>query len=283
MSFVPSPSDRPDQVFVKLFVSAYENFAWKNSQICWLDKHLDGAVEALVTRPDGETMAIEHTLIEPFVGNKDDFAAFEKSLEALRDQSLAVQNAGIEVYIPAGTMNGQKPAKRQQIVESVRSWIAANRLQLREGEHRYECQVPGEPITLTVKFQPWRNANGLNGILVVGEQQMVNDLDKVVEKALRRKLPKLVNTRADRHVLLLEREDFTFDPELIFAEIERQRPSFPLLNRVDEIWEVETVGYKSIGYVGFNMALGPNRPATMSFQSGVLTGHSGKDGIPYQM
>ncbi len=112
---------------------------------------------------------------------------------------------------------------------------------------------------------------------------MVNDLDKVVEKALRRKLPKLVNTRADRHVLLLEREDFTFDPELIFAEIERQRPSFPLLNRVDEIWEVETVGYKSIGYVGFNMALGPNRPATMSFQSGVLTGHSGKDGIPYQM
>lgn len=190
------------------------------------------------------------------------------------DQSLAIPNAGIEVYIPVGTMDGQKPAKRREIVESVRSWIAANRLQLREGKHRYECQVPGEPsITLTVKFKPWRNPNNPPGILLVGRQQIVNDLDKVVEKALRRKLPKLVNTKADHHILLLEREDMTFHPELIFAEIERQRTNFP----------VETVGYRSIGYVGFDMAVGTNGPATMQFQNGVLTGHSGKDGIPYPM
>lgn len=228
-------------------------------------------------------MAVEHTLIEPFVGNKSDFAAFEHSLEALRsDQSLAIPNAGIEVYIPVGTMDGQKPPRRQKIVESVRSWIAANRLQLREGEHRYECQVPGEPnITLTVKFKPWRNPNNPPGLLLVGRQQIVNDLDIVVEKALRRKLPKLVNTKADHHILFLEREDMTFHPELIFAEIERQRPNFPSLDRVDEIWEVETVGYKSIGYVGFDMAIGTNGPATMQFQNGVLTGHSGKNGIPY--
>jgi hypothetical protein len=81
---VPSSDGRDDEVFVKLFVSAYENLAWKDSEICWLDKQVDGAVEALVTRPGGETMAIEHTLIEPFVGNKSDFAAFEQSLDALR-------------------------------------------------------------------------------------------------------------------------------------------------------------------------------------------------------
>lgn len=64
-------------------------------------------------------MAIEHTLIEPFVGDKSDFAAFDQPLAALRnDQSLAVPNAGIEVYIPAGTMDGQKPAKRELIVQS---------------------------------------------------------------------------------------------------------------------------------------------------------------------
>lgn len=159
--FMPSSGDKPDEVFVKLFVSAYENFAWKDSQICWLDKHVDGAVEALVTRPDGETMAIEHTLIEPFLGNKRDFAAFEQSLEALRsDQALAVQNAGIEVYIPAGTMDGQKPAKRRKIMESVRSWIAANRVQLREGQHRYECQV-GIPAKLNA-FSGWK-PNGIPG------------------------------------------------------------------------------------------------------------------------
>jgi hypothetical protein len=230
-------------------------------------------------------MAIEHTLIEPFVGDKSDFAAFDQSLAALRnDQSLAVPNAGIEVYIPAGTMDGQKPAKRDLIVQSVRAWISANRLQLREGEHRYECDVPGEPkIKLTVKFKPWRVAKPSPGILIVGRQQILNDLDKVVEKALRRKLPKLVNTKAGRHILLLERDQFTFQPELIFAEIERQRSNFPLLDQVDEIWEVETVFYKQGGHVGFELPKGDRLLATMHFENGILTGHSGISGIPYPM
>jgi len=282
---MPSKSGRDDEVFVKLFVSAYENFAWKDSHICWLDQEQDGAVEALVTRPDGETMAIEHTLIEPFVGDKSDFAAFDESLAALRnDQSLTVPNAGIEVYIPAGTMNGRKPAKRDLILKSIRGWLLANRLNLREGEHRYECDVPGEPkIELTVKFKPWRVAKPSPGILIVGRQQILNDLDKVVEKALRRKVPKLVNTNADCHILLLERDQFTLHPKLIFAEIERQRPKFPLLERVDEIWEVETVFYKQGGYVGFELPRGERLLATMQFENGILTGHSGISEIPYPM
>jgi hypothetical protein len=124
-------------------------------------------------------------------------------------------------------MDGQKPAARDLIVRSVRAWISANRLQLREGEHRYECDVPGKPkINLTVKFNPWRVTKASPGILIVGRQQILNDLDKVVEKALRRKLPKLVNTEAGRHILLLERDQFTFPPELIFAEIERSARTF---------------------------------------------------------
>ena len=33
---MPSKSGRDDEVFVKLFVSAYENSAWKDSHIWWL-------------------------------------------------------------------------------------------------------------------------------------------------------------------------------------------------------------------------------------------------------
>ena len=83
---------------------------------------------------------------------------------------------------------------------------------------------------------------------MVRRQQVTNDLDKVIEKALRRKLPKLVKTKADRHVLFLERDQFTFSPDLMFAEIERQRPHFPLLEQVDEIWHVETI-FVEQGYV----------------------------------
>jgi hypothetical protein len=119
--------------------------------------------------------------------------------------------------------------------------------------------------------------------LIVGRQQILNDLDKVVEKALRRKVPKLVNTNADRHILLLERDQFPLHPKLIFAEIERQRPKFPLLERVDEIWEVETVFYKQGGYVGFELPRGERLLATMHFENGILTGHSGISEIPYPM
>ena len=70
--------ERDEQVFIRLFVSAYENFAWANAKVDRLDEVIDGAVEALITRADDQTMAIEHTLIELFVGDKRDFAMSER-------------------------------------------------------------------------------------------------------------------------------------------------------------------------------------------------------------
>ena len=117
---------------------------------------------------------------------------------------------------------------------------------------------------------------------MVRRQQTKNDLNKVIEKALRTKLPKLVNSKADRHVLFLERDQFTFHPDLIFAEIERQGPNFPMLEKVDEIWHVETIFYKQGGYVDFELRKGGQMLATIAFQNDVLVGHS-KDGMPYPM
>ncbi len=231
-------------------------------------------------------MAIEHTLIEPFVGDKGDFAAFERELLKIEDdKSLAVPDIGITVYVPVGILDGQKPAKRNIIVESIHSWIANKRLNLREGEHKYQCDVPGlPPVTLTVKRNKFGLPRNNPGSVLVRRQQVTNDLDKVIEKALRKKLPKLVNTKADRHVLSLERDQFTFHPALIFAEIERQRPNFPLLEKVDEIWHVETINYGRFGTVRFELPKGDQLPvATMVFQNGVLIIGYSKDGMPYPM
>jgi hypothetical protein len=61
----------------------------------------------------------------------------------------------------------------------------------------------------------------------IARQQVSDDLDKVVEKALRKRLPKLVDTRADRRILMLEREHMNLLPEQIIRQIEKLRPSFP--------------------------------------------------------
>lgn len=279
---MPSKPGRDDEVFVKLFVSAYENRAWAGAYIDPLDQKTDGAVEALVTRADGETMAIEHTLIQPFVGDKRDFATFENALLKIEaDKTLTVSDHGIIVYVPVGVLNGKKPAARNAIVSGVHAWIAANRLHLPDGIHQYQCPVHDAPdITLTVRCTSYRSRVSKEGSLLVRRQQIESDLNKVIEGALTKKLPKLVNTPADRHVLFLERDQLTLHHEQIFDEIDRQRAQFPLLNKVDEIWIVETVAYKQGGYVDFELYEGDNLIASLSFENGALTGHS-KDGMPY--
>ena len=268
---MPSKPGKNEQVFIRLFVSAYENFAWAGSRIDRLDEQFDGAVEALITRADGQTMAIEHTLIEPFVGDKRDYAAFEQEfLRIESDKSLRVPDTAIMVYVPVGILDGQKPAKRNVIVESIHSWIENNRGRLREGIHPYQCDVPGRPpVTLTIRRHVYGNPRPSPGSLLIRRQQVTNDLDKVIEKALRRKLPKLVETKADRHVLFLERDQFTFHPDLMFAEIERQRPHFPLLEQVDEIWHVETIFFDQ-GYVYFELRRGTAIGSSFMFEGDVL-------------
>ena len=104
---------------------------------------------------------------------------------------------------------------------------------------------------------------------MVRRQQVTNDLDKVIERALQRKLPKLVTTNADRHLLFLERDQFSFFPELIFAEIERQRPKFPYLGEVDEIWHVETISFQQ-GFVYFERRMGTGTGASFMFEGDAL-------------
>ena len=82
---------RRENVFIERLLSAYEAGSWATAQIDWLDQRIDGAVEALVARADGRTLAIEHTLIEPFIDDEKDFAQFEKALLDIKnDKTLLV-------------------------------------------------------------------------------------------------------------------------------------------------------------------------------------------------
>jgi len=82
-------------------------------------------------------------------------------------------------------------------------------------------------------------------------------------------------------LLFLERDQFTFHPDLIFTEIERQRPHFPDLDRVDEIWHVETVSYARSGYLDFELRKRGHLLSRISFLGDEFRGSS-KDGIPYR-
>jgi hypothetical protein len=100
---MPAKTNKREQTLVEWFVWGYENSAWAGSEIERLDEKFEGAVEARVTRCDGRKMAIEHTLIEPFVGERSDLARFtDDEFQMLEsDDALKVPDAAITVYIPA--------------------------------------------------------------------------------------------------------------------------------------------------------------------------------------
>jgi hypothetical protein len=241
--------------FIKLFLSAYENYSWADADLLKPDTidRTNPAVDQVAKRKsDGKTLAIEHTIIEPFVQEKEDYASFAQAdfVGIEKDQSLLVPGLWIEIFVPVGALRNQPPGSRSAIVQSVHEWLRTHRLTLPKGNSQQPCpiagtagKVPGE-ITLTVRVTPLRRGDKAEpGALHVRRQQLDNNLGGVIEKALKKKLPKLVNTPADKRILLLERQHMNLLPESMLAEIESRRAAFPELAKVDEIWIIETIFY----------------------------------------
>jgi hypothetical protein len=142
---------------------------------------------------------------------------------------------------------------RDTIVGAIHNWIKINRCFLPEGDSKHRCTItalPGRPvfdITLCIKVVPLRGP----GRLWIRRLQMEKNLGHVIEKALRRKLPKLVRTEAERRILLLERQHMNLYPESMIDEIEKRRATFPNLAAIDEIWIVETMSYETDSYLCF--------------------------------
>ena len=247
-------SSRED-FFIRPFLLAYEDGAWADATHEQPDKIVRNrkAVDWFSRRKsDGKTLAIEHTILEPFLNERADFAFFEAAfLDIERDIFLAVPGRGIQVFVPVGVLqNRPEKAARNAIVRSVHSWIKSNRLVLPDGVSKHHCvitEIPGNSrftITLNVKVVPLQYGSAAEtGSLVIRRQLGEDDLGSVIEKALRMKLAKLVNTMADKRILLFERQHMNLLPKRILEEIDKQGASFPDFACIDEIWFVETIGY----------------------------------------
>ena len=240
--------------FIKRFLSAYERGSWANAILVKPDSidRTNPAVDQIATRRcDGKMLAIEHTIIEPFIGDKEDFAFFQSAFLGIeKDESLLVPGLWIQVFVPVGTLRNQPQKSRDAIVQSVHCWIKSNRVIVPNGISQHPCSVTGIPgelpfdITLSLKVVPLQSGSvAEHGTLHVRRQEVDSSLGDVIEKALIKKLPKLVNTLADKRILLLERQHMNLFPERMLGEIEKRRASFPDLAEVDDIWIIETMFY----------------------------------------
>ena len=281
---MPTKSRREDTL-ITWFLSAYEENTWADCKIDWLDQRQDGAVETVATRSDGRTLAIEHTLIESFTGERTDLERFRPFLRIESDQSLNVPGQIIYVNVPSGVLDGLKPTAQNRILSGVHDWLSATSCTLPSGESMQKCQIAAsgsEPATDVDLQVDVTNDPGFEGRPPLIRRYGPVNVAETVEKALKAKLSKLVKTAANKRILMLERSQWSLSEKQIHDEIEMQRSSFPDLAKVDEVWIVETVTAVpdlSHGSIGFKHYVNRKTIESFWFHKGTLASRS-KDGMP---
>jgi hypothetical protein len=273
---MPVTQPRREEGIIDIFLSAYENNSWEDAEFTHPERTQDNGVDVLATRKsDGLKLAIEHTIIQPFLGEKGDFAQFWSAFEALqKDESFKVADRITYIFVPAGILDGWKQNSRQAIVSGISGWLKSNIAQLPEGTSKHLCKIDipvkaGRTEKLDVILNAKVHLTANYTAFKIARQQVDVNLDKVVEKALRKKLAKLVNAQAQRRILMLEREHMNCTPEQILAELEKLRPAFPDFAKVDELWMVETLGYDAEGILYFfKYDVQGNTTAELEFSKG---------------
>src|ERR1700728_560238 len=116
----------PERPLIKMFLSGYEQGAWKDAVLNWIEETEENAVEVIATRADGKTLAIEHTLIELFKGEKYDSTIFTEAFESRieKNPDLIIPGRALDVMIPVGALVGVKD--RDEAGEVLLVWLKAN-------------------------------------------------------------------------------------------------------------------------------------------------------------
>jgi hypothetical protein len=257
----------PERPLIAMLLSGYEQGGWKDAALNWIEETEENAVEVIATRADGHTLALEHTLVELFAGEKYDSTIFRETLESRieKNPELTIPGRALDVMIPVGALAGVKD--RDEAGEALLRWMKANHASIPPGESEQIVMLGGS-TTLKVKFRNVDSGSSI-GYCWLGRADKPDTLATIVEKAIKRKVSKLARTNADKRILLLQREQMSMSETEILVKIEKLTSRYPDLAKVHEVWMVNTSNMESEGWVYLSrLHRGPTQ--VMRFHNGVL-------------
>lgn len=212
------------------------------------------AVEAVASDASGRTVAIEHTLIQPFEGERIDTDRFMKvfgPLEGCADLMKPGYNVRVGVKVGAISTG----IRWEAVADRVRSTLTNIVPTLGDGDSLEN--ITGLPFTLNVELGIERHGPEEADHVWVWRSLPADTLKDVVRQALRTKLPKLLAEQTNRHILLLEQADYAHGHASVRIAIDELSPEFPQLTQVDEIWLAVTTCWGTDDVLFFN-ELAPN-------------------------
>jgi hypothetical protein len=249
---------KTDQRIVEVFVlnelsrireEAFTITAWPDQ----IERRCE-AVEAIATGQSGRTVAIEHTLLQDFPGERGDAARLRAAIAPLElDPSIRLARADLLIVVePFAVPTGVDWAI---IPGSVATYLAPIKDGLPEGWSRHVVRCAGFELALEVERTP-ENLPGVPGEVFVARSWPATPLAESVEIALKRKLGKLVATEAQTRILLLERLAIPMGcpPQRVREAIDVLRPSYTALEQIDEIWVAYTQAWQREDVVWYRIA-----------------------------
>jgi hypothetical protein len=209
------------------------------------------AVDALAEDATGQKLAIEHTLIQPFLGEKDDAQRLLSVIAPLEsDPSLRLPGKSIDVSVGVRAVPQGPDWKR--VGAGVVAWFRAIRLSLPDGQSTHEVPNVGFDLTLRIEKDDSPRPEGRIFVMRSGIPEMPRDFESVIRIALKEKLSKLLaEARADKRILLLEKDNTPRGYNEIGNIIDSFKGDFQELSVVNDVWVMNTVGWTSEGCLFF--------------------------------
>jgi len=205
------------------------------------------AVEAIAINQAGTSLAIEHTLLQPFVGEKDDTQRFRAIVDSIeKDLSVRLPGFMVSAFMQVGSVPKGVNWSEAGIV--IREWLRANIeiFPMQNSSHT----VPGLPFELRIDIHK-TDLRDDAGKLFFSRYLPEDSFSDVMLKALSTKLPKLVATEADRHILVLEQDSLNQGYGDVCNCLKSVGSLFSELDEVDEVWLIHSVAWGSENYLSF--------------------------------
>jgi hypothetical protein len=253
ITYNPSdPIDRDDIELVKMFLEGYKDESGRTYKLKArpdVTERKEKAIEAIAEAEDGRTLAIEHTYIQPFEGERADAIPFQTVFEQLRtDAGLALPNRFIDVIVPAFAVG--KGTDWKEVAQKVVEWFLKVRDSFpQEGEKWYT--IPDVGFKLDVVVQTFALPNP-KGVLLASRQLPGGDpFRAALRTALEKKVPKLIATQADSHILLFQDGGTAIGFSRLAQGLEENASALPEVKKLTSVWTIHTIEWKSKGNAMF--------------------------------
>jgi hypothetical protein len=224
-----------DKLLIEEFIKGLNEYSGTSYRVTKQPDKLDRrneAIDAIAYDNSGQILAVEHTLIQPFVGEKIDAQRLLTAIAPLEaDHSLRIPGKALNVSIRVWAI--PKGPDWKLVGAKAISWFREARLSIPDGQSMHHVPDVGFELTLQIKRS---DSPYPEGRVYVMRSNMPEDFKSVIRKALEDKLPKLAGTPADRRILLFEMDNVPRSPTEITDAVEVLRDEFPSLNRINEIW-----------------------------------------------